>query len=146
MNDMKPLLNRGETVTPRTAKCACGQLTVQCEGEALRVSICHCLDCQKRTGSVFSANARFPRGAVKVNGVSNVFRRRADSGNNLDFHFCPRCGSTVWWELEALPGVVAVAIGAFADPKFPAPKISVYESRHHHWVDPECLPVTEHMD
>jgi hypothetical protein len=130
----------------RTASCACGQLSATCRGEPVRVSICHCLECQKRTGSVFSANARFPREAVTVSGPSSLFRRKADSGNNLSFHFCPQCGTTVWWELEAFPDVIAVAVGAFADPEFPAPAISVYEERHHRWVDPARLPVSEHID
>jgi hypothetical protein len=130
----------------RTAACSCGQLSVTCEGEPVRISICHCLACQKRTGSVFSANARFPRAAVTVNGTSSIFRRKGDSGNNLAFHFCPQCGSTVWWELDASPDVIVVAVGAFADPQFPAPRVSVYEARHHRWVDLEALPVGEHLD
>jgi hypothetical protein len=42
------------------------------------------------------------------------------------------------------PGLVAVAVGAFADPGFPPPTVSVYEARRHPWVVvPEDL---EHFD
>jgi hypothetical protein len=41
----------------------------------------------------------------------------------------------LYWELEHLPEAIAVALGAFADPTFPSPKVSVYESRKHAWVD-----------
>jgi hypothetical protein len=49
------------------------------------------------------------------------------------FHFCPPCGSTVWWE-AAPPAFVTVAIGACADPDFPPPHVSLYEERRHPWV------------
>ena len=42
-------------MTTRTATCSCGQLRLACEGEPVRISICHCLECQKRTGSIFGA-------------------------------------------------------------------------------------------
>ena len=58
----------------------------------------------------------------------------AQSGNALTFHFCPTCGSTVYWEGEGFPGYVAVAIGNFADPNFPAPTIAVWEESRHPWV------------
>ena len=47
--------------------------------------------------------------------------------NALTVHFCPTCGSTVYWEGEGFPGYVAVAIGNFADPNFPGPTIAVWE-------------------
>ena len=58
----------------------------------------------------------------------------AESGNAMTFHFCPTCGSTVYWEGKGFPGYVAVAIGNFADPKFPAPTIAVWEESRHPWV------------
>ena len=45
----------------------------------------------------------------------------------------------------AVPGFVAVPVGAFADPQFPAPRISVFERRRHHWVDLSGLPDIEHL-
>ena len=54
---------------------------------------------------------------------ATAWMRTAESGNALTFHFCPTCGSTVYWEGEGFPGYVAVAIGNFADPNFPAPTI-----------------------
>ena len=115
----------------RTASCSCGQLRVTCEGEPVRVSICHCLECQKRTGSVFAAQARFPHEQVKIEGRATQWSRRGDSGESMTFNFCPVCGSTVYWEP---PGFVTVATGAFADPNFPPPRISVYEERKHPWA------------
>lgn len=121
-------------MTERQASCSCGKLAVSVRGEPVRISVCHCLACQRRTGSVFGAQARFRRCEVEVEGTSTAYVRRADSGSSIEFHFCPVCGSTVYYLPEAEPFVVAVPVGAFADPAFPPPRVSVYESRKHGWV------------
>jgi len=108
-------------MTPRRAACSCGQLQLTIEGEPSRISMCHCLECQRRTGAVSSNQARFRREQVTFAGKSTAWMRTAESGNVLTFHFCSTCGSTVYWESEGFPGYVAVAIGNFADPNFPAP-------------------------
>ena len=120
-------------MTSRIASCSCGQLRVMCEGEPTRISICHCLECQKRTGSVFAMQARFPRARVRIEGRSTQWTRLGDSGGSATFHFCPVCGATVYWETNG-SDTIAVAVGAFADPNFPPPRVSVYEERQHPWV------------
>lgn len=52
----------------------------------------------------------------------------------VTLHFCPRCGSTVFWEAARKPEMIAVAVGAFADPEFPAPAKQVYSQHRHPWV------------
>ena len=121
-------------MTSRVASCSCGELRVTCEGEPVRVSICHCLECQKRTGSVFAAQARFPRAGVTVEGPASRWTRVGESGESATFGFCPTCGSTVYWEPSAAPDLIYVAVGAFADPAFPPPRVSVYEARSHPWA------------
>jgi hypothetical protein len=121
-------------MTTRNAACSCGQLHLTAEGEPIRISICHCLACQRRTGSAFGAQARFPRDKVVIEGRSTRYERTGDSGNRATFHFCPDCGATVHYELEGLPDAIAVPLGAFADPTFPAPRVSVYEARRHPWA------------
>jgi hypothetical protein len=122
-------------MSTQTAACSCGQLRAICEGAPMRVSLCHCLECQKRTGSLFGVAARFQRERVTIEGRSTTYRRNSDDGNWVDFRFCPDCGSTVWWGLEKQPGVIAVAVGAFADPDFPMPARSVYQNRRHRWLE-----------
>ncbi len=118
----------------REASCSCGQLKITTTGEPVRVSVCHCFDCQKRTGSAFGAQARFPNDAVSPSGRASTYVRTADSGNKISFNFCPHCGSTVYYQLDMVPGFTAVALGCFADQTFPAPVIAVYDDRRHAWV------------
>lgn len=122
-------------MTKRTATCRCGQFSATVSGDPVRVSVCHCLDCKKRSGSAFSYQARWPEADVVLRGEWRVWRTVGDSGNWAEFRFCPTCGSTLAFVIEALPGMVAVPVGCFADPSFQAPDFSVYESRKHGWVE-----------
>jgi hypothetical protein len=97
-------------MTTRHATCNCGQLRLTIEGEPSRISMCHCLECQRRTGAVISNQARFRREQVTFAGEATAWIRTAESGNALTFHFCPTCGSTVYWEGEGFPGYVAVVM------------------------------------
>lgn len=123
---------RGEVL--RHAACSCGQLTATVRAEPVRISACHCLACQRRTGSVFGVQTRFPAEAVMIHGRSSEYARVGDEGGGARFHFCPQCGATVYYLLGAVPGVVAIPVGAFADAAFPAPRVPIYEERRHAWV------------
>lgn len=118
----------------RIATCPCGQLSLACPDDPVRVSVCHCLDCQRRSGSAFAAQARFPADQVTISGEARQWTRIADSGNEATFHFCPTCGATLYYVARPYRDLVAVPIGAFADPDFPPPHYSVYEDRKHRWV------------
>ena len=116
------------------AECCCGQLSLTFQGDVQRASICHCFACQRRTGSAFGVQTRVERARVRIEGRSTRYDRPTDEGDHVAFHFCPVCGSTVWWEIPDFPDSVVVAVGAFADPGFKAPTFSVYEDRKHPWV------------
>jgi hypothetical protein len=122
-------------VSEREAACGCGQLRLIASGEPIRVSICHCLACQRRTGSSYGYQARFLTENVRISGDSREFVRQADEdGAERRFHFCPNCGSTVYYIGAEDPDLIAVAVGAFAEPGFPPPSRSVWEERMHSWV------------
>ena len=88
-------------MTTRHAACSRGQLHLTIDGESARISMCHCLACQRRTGVVFSNQARFRREQVTFTGKATTWNRTAESGNVVTFHFCPICGSTVYWRAKA---------------------------------------------
>ena len=116
------------------ASCRCGQLTAIATGTPVRISVCHCLDCQKRSGSAFAAQVRFPASQVSLTGNASTFTATGDNGA-AHFHFCPDCGSTVTYTHDRLPGVIAIALGAFDDPYFVTPTVSVWEERQHEWLE-----------
>ena len=118
----------------REAACSCGQLRIRLAGDPQLVSSCHCLACQRRTGAIFGSSAFFRRNQiVSTEGERRTFRRQGESGAWLSFQFCPDCGSTVFWQSERLADMVSVAVGAFADPHFPAPARTIWTTTKHEW-------------
>lgn len=129
----------------RLAMCRCGQLSAECVDEPLRVSVCHCLECQRRTGSVLSAQARFAANTVTIQGRFSTFTRTGDAGSTLTYQFCPECGSTIAYKINVWPDVIAVPLGAFGGDSFPAPAYSIYERRKPNWISVNGED-TEHID
>jgi hypothetical protein len=131
-------------VDVREASCSCRQFRITVTGDPIRISMCHCLACQRRTGSAFGIQARFRANDVRVSGRHTDYVRTSDRGEARTFRFCPDCGATVFYTTESQPDLVAIPVGAFADPSFPPPIVSVWESRRHAWLTvPEGL---EHDD
>ena len=123
-------------MTTRTASCRCGQLRAKATGEPVRLSVCHCLNCKKRSGSAFAVQVRWPGERVSFEGTSKTFDIVADSGNRATFHFCPDCGSDVYYVIDGkFDGLIAIPLGAFDDPFFGTPEYSVWEKRKHDWLE-----------
>jgi glyoxylase-like metal-dependent hydrolase (beta-lactamase superfamily II) len=126
----------------REAACLCGQLRLEVEGDPFAVSICHCLACQRRTGSAFGMQAGFKADQVQVAGRYNDYSRISDESDRKEhvLHFCPDCGSQVFYTEPDDPELIVVSVGSFADPSFPPPTESGYDSRRHAWVQlPESI-------
>ena len=102
------------------ARCSCGALTLTLPEPSKLVVACHCLDCQRRTGAPFGVGAFYPVDAVAISGTPKEFIRDAASGGKVHTYFCPNCGSTIYWKADNLPSLIGVAVGALADPKYPA--------------------------
>lgn len=121
--------------TLREATCACGDLRLTLKGEPMLVSSCCCTRCQRRTGSFFGVTVYFrPAQLIARQGAEALFRRPEAT---TDMHFCPRCGSTLWWAPDDPDeDVIGVAGGAFADPTLPSPERMVFTAHKHPYVRP----------
>ena len=121
----------------RQGLCACADLRVLVEGEPQAVVACHCLECQRRTGSILGVGAYYFDEQVVLTGDRREFTRFLETGHTVTAQFCPSCGSTLMWRSSRRPGLVGVSVGAFADPGFPGPELSVWEQSMHGWLDME---------
>lgn len=122
------------------ASCQCGQLAVEVPGPTPAVVMCHCLACQKRSGSPFGEAAYYPHDQVRIEGRSRQFTRVTDAGGTFDQFFCPECGSTVFMRGTKNPTVTGIPIGLFDEPHAMQPVRSVWEDRRHDWVAvPEAI-------
>jgi hypothetical protein len=128
-------------VKSREAACHCGQLRLEVTGDPFVVSLCHCLACQRRTGSAFGMQAGFDAEQVQVSGRFSDYTRISDEADAKPhlFHFCPDCGSQVFYTEPDEPELIVVSVGSFADPSFLPPTESGYDFRRHPWV---ALPDT----
>ena len=98
--------------------CVCGAVRYRARGKPAVTSACHCMFCQRRTGSAFATMAYFDEANVGImKGQVTEYEHRSDESSRwLRMQFCPRCGTTVTHAVEARPGMRAVALGTLDDP------------------------------
>ncbi len=118
----------------RTARCCCGDVSITLHGDPKRVFRCHCHYCQRRTGNVFQTSAWFFEDQIIARtGETRVFNE-SENNQGVDYTFCVRCGSTVYWPFPMMPGLYGVAVGSFEDAAFPSPTYEAWEQYRHPWV------------
>lgn len=118
----------------RIARCCCGNLRAETTGEPAVVAACHCTECRRRTGAAFATNVYFRKEQVRTEGKSRVYVRDGEEGRKVRIHFCPHCGSSVYWDADFLPRHTGIAYGALADTSLPPPTLSAWEETRHPWV------------
>jgi hypothetical protein len=97
--------------------CSCGSIRYELTGPPLWISACHCNACKTRTGSAYGVSVVIEKAAVKsFSGVAKTFRRAGDSGRQVNYDFCPNCGSTVRWRIELMPDREIFAAGTLDQP------------------------------
>lgn len=113
--------------------CLCGAVRFKVSGAPIRMAQCHCRDCQRASGTGHMSNAIFPADNVTVTGRTASYDSTADSGNVLTRHFCPTCGGRLFLYVNARPGMIVMAAGAFDDSSWFEPEIVLYTKRRPHW-------------
>ena len=117
--------------------CLCGQVRYVAQGKPLAVTLCHCDNCRRNTGSAYSVNAIFPEAAVSVTGDLAVFTDRGDSGLPVLRHFCGRCGTPLRSVAEATRGLFVLKAGTLDEPERIAVTGAVYCEREvKTWLNP----------
>jgi len=112
--------------------CLCGKVRIEASGEPYRVGLCHCLDCRKHSGSLFSATGIFPEDAVAIEGEARDYKGR---------FFCPECGSSVF---SRSGDEVEVHLGTLDAPDQLMPTYELWTIRRESWLPP--FPVKHHYE
>ena len=107
-----------------TGGCLCGCVKIVATGRPYRVGLCHCLDCRKHHGALFSASAIFPADALSIDGETREYAGR---------HFCPCCGSSVF---ARTADEIEVHLGALDAPDQLLPTYESWISRREAWLPP----------
>ncbi len=127
-----------------TGKCLCGAVSYEVAGEPVRMSQCHCRDCQRASGTGHMSLAFFKADGVALHGETRSFSVTADSGNLVTRHFCPVCGSRLFSENSARPGLIGLAVGCMEERDWFEPQMVVFTKNRSAWdVTPSKVPSFE---
>jgi len=117
-----------------TGGCLCGKVHYSADVDPIFAGICHCHNCQKATGSAFSAVVAVPQPALTVQGELKIYEDKGDSGSPMYRRFCPECGSAVLAEAAVMPGVVMIQAGTLDDTARLKPGMQIYCDSAQPWV------------
>jgi len=116
-----------------TGGCACGVITYEITGKPKTMVQCHCLDCQKATGTGHISLAFFSEDDVSISGIAKGHTTVTDSGNQSTRHFCPDCGSLLYGLNSGRPGLITIAVGSVDDHSWFSSKAVVYSKHRPDW-------------
>lgn len=119
-----------------TATCACGQASITVDSPPSLHGVCHCTNCKRRTGSAFGISAYFEQKAVVARtGETRTYAfHHAAQDHDQERHFCPTCGTTLFWFVSAVPDKIGIAGGCFADDGLPEPTCSITDRKREPWL------------
>src|ERR671934_1105722 len=121
--------------------CACGAVRYRLKSEPLFTHCCHCLNCQRQTGSAFAINVLIERDRVDLlaGTPQPVEVPREGSGSQTIFR-CPKCQIAVFSEYTR-PEVLFIRAGTLDDPSAVTPDVHIFTRSKLHWVTlPDSVP------
>lgn len=121
-------------MTEFTGRCACGAVTYRMTAPPMITHCCHCLDCQRQTGSAFVLNALIEADRVHVEGEVTASRMPTDSGQPHHIIRCAQCGTALWSEYGAGAALRFMRVGALDDPSAIPPDVHIYTRSKQPWV------------
>jgi hypothetical protein len=124
-----------EAVMGLEGGCSCGAVRYGLTSAPLVVHCCHCLDCQRQTGSAFVLNALIETDRIeRPSGEPVAFSMPTDSGRPHDIYRCAACGVAVWSDYGRRPYLRFVRVGTLDDPTALAPDLHIFTRTKQPWV------------
>lgn len=109
------------------------------------VHCCHCLDCQRQTGSAFVLNALIEAERVALEaGAPEPVSMPTDSGRPHDIYRCPSCKVALWSDYGRRGKMLFVRVGALDEPTALSPDVHIYTRSKLPWIRlPDDVPAFE---
>jgi hypothetical protein len=127
----------------RTGGCSCGAVRYRLTSEPLITHCCHCLNCQRQTGSAFVINLLIEAGRLELEGDTRPIDVPRDDGSTQRIYRCPQCQVAVFSEYGG-PLVRFVRGGTLDDPSAADPDVHIYTRSKLPWVVlPDSKPAFE---
>jgi hypothetical protein len=127
--------------TQREGGCACGAVRYRLASQPMFVHCCHCLNCQRQTGSAFVINLLIEAHRVQVlSGAPQPVDAPREHGRSQRIFRCLGCQVAIFSEY-GLPDVRFVRGGTLDDPTGITPDVHIYTRSKVGWVTlPEGTP------
>ena len=125
--------------------CACGEVRYRLGSEPMFVHCCHCLNCQRHTGSAFVINMLIETARVKfLAGRPEPIAMPLNGGSPKDIHRCHTCKVAVWSINGGRSQLLIVRAGTLDDPTAVTPDVHIFTRSKLPWVAlPEGVPAYE---
>ena len=126
-------------------RCACGAVRYRLTGAPMFVHCCHCLDCQRQTGSAFVVNALIETDRIALlSGAPVATAMPTESGRPHDVYRCADCLTALWSDYGRRPALRFVRVGTLDDPAALAPDVHIFTRSKQPWVGlPPGVPAVE---
>ena len=133
------------TVIGAEGGCACGAVRYRLAAEPMFVHCCHCLDCQRQTGSAFALNALIETSNVELLGrAPEPVQVPTDSGHPHDIHRCPECQVALWSDYGRRRVMIFLRVSTLDRPHAIRPDVHIYTRSKVPWVTlPPDVPAFE---
>lgn len=117
-------------------QCHCGAIAYEAEVEPGTISICHCADCQRQSGSVFRTNIPTPVDKFRLlRGTPKKYLKTADSGAKRIHAFCENCGGPVFACAAENPPTYSLRVGALRQrDELGIPAKQIWTRRRFSWL------------
>ncbi|WP_342359875.1 GFA family protein [Terrarubrum flagellatum] len=129
----------------REGCCACGRTRYQLTSKPMFVHCCHCLDCQRQTGSAFALNALIEADRVELlSGDVEEIATPAPSGRPQLIYRCSICKVALWSVYGERRAIRFVRVGTLDEPSSLTPDVHIFTRSKQPWVRlPEGAPAFE---
>jgi hypothetical protein len=126
---------------PLEGGCACGAVRYRLTSEPLFTNCCHCLNCQRQTGSAFVINVLIETDRVELlAGVPRAVDVPRDDGSTQRIFRCPTCQVAVFSQYTR-PEVRYVRAGTLDQPSSVAPDAHIFTRSKLSWITlPDSAP------
>ena len=116
-------------------RCLCGSVSYSSDADPMFTVLCHCRDCQRQHGTAFATVVGAPADGFEVTGELSTYATVGEEhGRPVERRFCPTCGSALYSESAALPGVILLKAGTLDDPSWLEPQLEIWGRSAQPWV------------
>ena len=125
----------------REGGCSCGEVRYRLTSEPLFVHCCHCLNCQRQTGSAFVINLLIEADRVELlEGEPEPVPVPRSGGKKQKIWRCAECQTALYSQYTS-PRVRFVRAGTLDDPSSVAPDVHIFTRSKLPWLTlPESVP------